>query len=158
MDIIANPLVEIQLHIFNDASEVAYGSVAYYRFTFKAGGYACRLVMSKSKLAPIKMVTLPRLELNAAVTGVRMYKTIIRETDLPVERTVFWSDSTLTLQYLRNNTHRPKVYVGNRQSEILEVTDAADWRQALCRSLQAQPQWPNGCYSRGPGRPGPNRF
>ena len=84
--------------------------------------------MSKSKLAPIKTVTLPRLELNAAVTGVRMYKMIIRETDLPVERTVFWSDSTLTLQYLRNITLSSNVYVSNHQSEILEVTVATDWR------------------------------
>ena len=71
-DIISNPIVEVQLHIFNDASELAYGSVGYFRFTLKAGGYACRFIMSKSKLAPIKTVTLPRLELNAAVTGVRM--------------------------------------------------------------------------------------
>ena len=128
-DFIDNPVAEIQLHIFSDASELAYGSVAYFRFHFKVGGYACRFIMSKSKLAPIRTVTLPRLELNAAVTGVRMYKTIIRETDLPVERAIFWTDSTLTLQYITNTTHRPKVYVGNRQAEVREATDPTDWRK-----------------------------
>ena len=81
-----DPFVEVQLHIFSDASEAAYGSVAYFRFSFKAGGHACKFAFSKSKLAPLKAITLPRLELNAAVTGVRMYKMVIRETDLPVER------------------------------------------------------------------------
>ena len=88
-DFIDNPVAEIQLHIFSDASELAYGSVAYFRFHFKVGGYACRFIMSKSKLAPIRTVTLPRLELNAAVTGVRMYKTIIQEAALPVQRAIF---------------------------------------------------------------------
>ena len=50
------------------------------------------------------------------------------ESDLPVERAVFWTDSTLTLQYISNTALRPKVYVGNRQAEILEATDVADWK------------------------------
>ena len=118
----------MQLHIFSDASEAAYGSVAYFRFSFKAGGHACKFAFSKSKLAPLKAITLPRLELNAAVTGVRMYKMVIRETDLPVERIVFWTDSTLTLQYITNTTLRPKAYVANRKSEINEASNMEDWR------------------------------
>ena len=121
-------IVEVQLHIFCDASEAAYGSVAYFRFSLKAGGHVCRFILSKSKLAPIKAVTLPRLELSAAVTAVRMYKTIIRETDLPVERVGFWTDSTLTLQYITNTTHRPKAFVANRQTEINEATNTCDWK------------------------------
>ena len=50
---------ELQLHIFCDASESAYGVVAYLRFSHKGGGHTCSLVMSKSKLATIKTVTLP---------------------------------------------------------------------------------------------------
>ena len=121
------PVVEVQLHVFCDASEAAYGSVSYFRFTFKAGSHASQFVFAKSKLSPIKSVTLPRLELSAAVVAVRMYRTIIRETDQPVERVRFWSDSTLTLQYITNTTHRPKSYVANRQTEINEATDSSDW-------------------------------
>ena len=63
----------IQLHIFCDASEVAYGAVGYLRFAFKDGTVYCCFVMGKSHLAPIKTLTMPRLELNAAVTGVKLY-------------------------------------------------------------------------------------
>ena len=70
---------------------------------------------------------LPRLELNAAVTAVRIYRTIIHEIDLPIERTCFWTDSTLTLQYIRNQSQRYKVYVANRVTEILEGTRNEQW-------------------------------
>ena len=56
-----DPVSEVQLHVFCDASESAYGTVAYVRYSFKAGGHRCALIMAKSKLTPIKTVTLPRL-------------------------------------------------------------------------------------------------
>ncbi len=118
---------EIQLHVFCDASEVAYGCVAYVRFTFKSGEHSCSLVMSKSRLAPIKTVTVPRLELSAARLGARLGHFIRYELDLPVERIQYWSDSTLTMQYLNNNTHRMKVYVANRVTEILDLTKQEEW-------------------------------
>ena len=121
-------VVQVQLHVFCDTSEAAYGSTAYFRFSFKSGGHACRFALAKSKLSPIKAVTLARLEFTAALTGVRMYKMLIHETDLPVEKVYFWTDSTLTLQYIRNTTQRLKAYVANRKTEINEATDPDDWR------------------------------
>ena len=58
--------------------------------------------MGKSRLAPIKTLAMPRLELNAAVTGVKLFNTIIHEIDLPIEKVKFWSDSTLALQYIKD--------------------------------------------------------
>ena len=98
------PVEEIQLHLFCDASEKAFGAVAYLRFKYKTGGFHCCFVMAKSKVAPIKTVTLPRLELNSAVAAVRLYRTIIHEIDLPIVKTYFWSDSELTVQYISNKT------------------------------------------------------
>ena len=112
----------IQLHVFADASELAYGPVAYLRFSFKDGHHEVSFVVAKSKLAPLKRITLPRLELSAAVTGVRLYRNTIHEIDLPVENTYFWTDSTLTYQYISNTKHRFKLYPANRVSEILELT------------------------------------
>ena len=117
----------IEMHIFGDASETAYGTVAYLLFNFKTGDKKSILAMSKSKLAPIKTVTLPRLELNAAVLATRLYRILIHEIDLPIERSYFWTDSIVTLQYIRNETHRFKVYVANRVTEILEVTNKDQW-------------------------------
>ena len=121
-------VMEIQLHIFCDASELAFGCVAYVRYSFKTGGHATSFVMSKSRLAPIKIVTLPRLELNAARCGARLSHLIVHELDLPIQRVQFWSDSTLTLQYINNSTNRLKVFVANRVANILDLSQPQDWR------------------------------
>ena len=77
---------EVQLHLFCDASELAYGAAAYIRYSFKNGEHECALVMAKSRLAPIKTVTLPRLELDSARCGARLARLVVHELDLPIER------------------------------------------------------------------------
>ena len=83
--------------------------------------------MSKSRLAPIKTVTLPRLELDGARCGARLARLVVRELHLPIERIKYWSDSTLTLQYIQNRRHRMKSRVANRVTEILESSEVEDW-------------------------------
>ncbi len=113
--------------MFCDASEYAYGCAAYVRFTFKNQEHACALVMAKSRLAPIKTITLPRLELNSARIGARLANLVVHEMELPVERIHYWVDSTLTLQCLYNVEHRMKIFVANRVTEILETSVLEDW-------------------------------
>ena len=124
---LGEPVLEIQLHIFCDASEGAYGTVAYLRFSFKVGGHKCALIMSKSKLAPVKTVTLPRLELCSALVGARLSKMILHELDVPIERTFYWADSMLALQYIYSTSNRYKVYVANRVTEIHELSSKEQW-------------------------------
>jgi hypothetical protein len=121
------PISVIQLHVFCDASEAAYGCVAYLRVSLKSGTHVCSFVMSKSRLAPIKTITLPRLELNAARAGARMSHLVVHSVDLPIEAVHYWSDSTLTLQYINNKKHRMKVFVANRVTEILQFTVPEQW-------------------------------
>ena len=52
---------------------------------------------------------------------------MIKELDLPIYKTTFWTDSTLVLQYLRNETHRFKTYVANRVTEIIEGSFVEQW-------------------------------
>ena len=120
-------VVSVELHVFCDASEDAYGSCAYVRYTFKSGEHECALVMAKSRLAPIKTVNLPRLETNGARSGARLARLVLHEIDLPIERVRYWSDSTLTLQYIKNTKNRLKIFVANRVAEILESSDPEDW-------------------------------
>ena len=115
--------METQLHVFSDASEVAFGSVAYIRYKFEDNTFDTSLVMAKTKLAPIKTISLPRLELCGAVTAVRLYKAIIKDIRVEIDRVYFWTDSTITLQYIKNSEHRFKTFVANRVSEILDVTE-----------------------------------
>ena len=75
---------DTELHVLCDASEKAYGAVAYLKFQLIKDKQHCSYIMTKSRLAPIKTVSLPKLELNASVLGVRLHKSIIKELDLPI--------------------------------------------------------------------------
>ena len=121
-------VVTYEVHIFNDVSELAYGAVAYLKLLFTDGTSTLSFLLEKSRLAPVKTVSLPRLELNAAVVGVRNAQVIKKEMSLPLSIFKYWTDSTLTLQYITDKSHRFKVYVANRVAEILEYTNIGDWQ------------------------------
>lgn len=116
-----------QLHIFCDASQSGYGACAYLRITSPSGAIAVSLLESKGRLAPLKSVTIPRLEFLGAVVSVRLERRIRRALDVPLLPSMFWSDSQIPLAYIRNVTRRFKVFVANRVSEIRESTSADQW-------------------------------
>ena len=84
--------------------------------------------MSKSRLAPIKIIPPARLELSSARLGARMGHFLRHEIDLPFGRNQYWTDSTLTKQYIDNVTHRMKIFVANRVTEILDLSSREEWR------------------------------
>ena len=118
----------IQLHIFCDASESAFAAVSYIRVKDQDGKIHCNLVTSKSRLAPLKSLTLPRLELQGAVLGVRMKNTIVKEIQVDFESITFWTDSMINIQYINNEERRFKVFVSNRVAEIRKYSKTTDWR------------------------------
>ena len=73
-------------------------------------------------------MSLLRLERNAAVVGVRIAQVIKKEMSLPLSIFKYWTDSTLTLQYITDKSYRFKVYIANRVAGILEYTDTGNWR------------------------------
>ena len=77
-------IIETQLHIFSDASELAFGCVAYLRLSLKDQTHVVVMIMSKSRLAPLKVKPLPRLELDGAVHGARLKRFLAHEMDLPI--------------------------------------------------------------------------
>lgn len=115
-----------QLHHFCDASEVGYGWVSYLRLLSNQD-VSVAFVMGKARVAPLKQITIPRLELAAAVLAVRMDKMLKAELDMKLE-SVFWSDSMTVLQYIANRTKRFKTYVANRISIIHELSKVEQWR------------------------------
>ena len=117
---------DVQLHVFCDASEMAYGAVAYFR-TISHGRVNVSFIMSKTRLAPIKTLTIPRLELQAAVIAVRLKSKILTEIDFEVDDTYLWSDSEIVLHYIRNNHRRFSVYVSHRVAEIASTSDGKEW-------------------------------
>lgn len=119
-------LHDIQLHVFTDASESAYGSVAYFRAVVD-GDVRCTLVMSRTKVAPLKQLTVPRLELQAAVMGARLAKTVCRNHRIVPDKVFFWCDSRTVLSWIRSDQRRYKPFVGFRIGEILDLTRLTDW-------------------------------
>ena len=122
------PSVHRELHHFADASEIAYGVVSYLRVITTDGSVNCTIVMAKSRLAPIKKLTVPRLELQAATLAARQNALLRKELDLDLGSSTFWTDSTIVLQYINNTEARYHTFVANRVAEIQETTDVKEWR------------------------------
>ncbi|XP_072935181.1 uncharacterized protein [Epargyreus clarus] len=122
------PSSELQLHIFNDASEQAYATTAYWRITHKDGTVEVVQVMGKAKMAPLKLLTIPRLELQAALIGARMASTILKEHEWKPGRVYYWTDSKTVLHWIRNDKKKYTPFVAHRLAEIGELSQVEDWR------------------------------
>ena len=83
-----------QLHFFSDASQLAYGAVVYLRLVNDRGDVHCSFVMRRSRLSPLKPVTIPRLELSAATLSTTLDWLIRDEIEYSIETSIFWTDST----------------------------------------------------------------
>ena len=118
---------EIQLHCFCDASKIGYGVIVYIRLTDRNGHVNCSIVIARSRVAPLKPVTIPRLELIAAVVGVELVGLVTRELKIPTENYVFWTDSTAVLQYIQGTARRYKTFVANRIAAIQSGSSPSQW-------------------------------
>ena len=116
------------LHCFSDASSVGYGQASYLRSVNANGEIHVALVMAKSRVAPLKPVTIPRLELTAATVAAKVAALLEEELDCPGMTVYFWTDSTIVLGYINNETKRFRIYVANRVQIILRYSNAEQWR------------------------------
>ncbi len=121
-----SPPTETQMHAFSDASNTAYAAVVYTRSSYENGNVQVRLVASKSRVAPIKKQSIPRLELLGAVILARLVNTLKRS--IPGHcRIFYWVDSTTVLCWIKNDKGW-KQYVSHRVEEIRRLTNRDDWR------------------------------
>lgn len=116
-----------QLHHFTDASEKGYGVVSYLRMINKDGEVHCSFIIGKSRVAPLKQTTIPRLELTAAAVAVKMDRLMRKELHMQLEESVFWCDSTTVLKYIASENLRFKTFVANRVSLIRDNTEPSQW-------------------------------
>ncbi|XP_062538519.1 uncharacterized protein LOC134206806 [Armigeres subalbatus] len=116
----------VQLHTFVDAGENEMAAVVYLRFE-EDGHIECALVAAKTRVAPLKYLSTPRSELQAAVIGARLADSIIKSLSIHVLRRFFWCDSRNVLCWLRSDHRRYSQYVAARVSEILDITEVNDW-------------------------------
>jgi len=119
---------DAQVHVFCDASEVGYSIVAYLRLVDIERKIHVSFVMGKTRLAPLKGISIPRLELCAATLGAKMALFITEEIDMNLGAVTMWTDSMVVLQYIASTKHRFKVFVANRLSIIHDITKPNQWR------------------------------
>ncbi|XP_003369202.1 Pao retrotransposon peptidase family protein [Trichinella spiralis] len=112
-----------KLHVFGDASETAFGTVPYLMTESMDGVKEVRFCLAKTRVAPVKRLSLPRLELMAALHMARLKEYVERELGHPFNRSTYWSDSTIVLSWIQGDTRRWKPFVANRFQEILSRTD-----------------------------------
>lgn len=122
------PIKTMQLHNFSDASEYGYGTVTYLVLTNEHDQKSCSFVMAKSRVAPLKQITVPRMELTAATVSVKMDRMLKQELDMQLEESLFWTDSMTVLKYIENDAARYKTFVANRVSLIREASKPSQWK------------------------------
>ncbi|KAL0819308.1 hypothetical protein ABMA28_007441 [Loxostege sticticalis] len=117
-----------ELHVFADASELAYACVAYWRFLYNDGTVKLVLISSKARVAPLKPTSIPRLELQAALIASRLAVTIKEFHKKKPIRTFLWTDSKTVLGWLRSDARSYKPFGAHRIGEITENSCVQDWR------------------------------
>ena len=117
-----------QVHMFSDASSVGYGSVPYLRLCDNENRIHCSFLMGKARLAPIKAVTIPRLELTAATVSVRLGEILKKELDEIFDIVQYHTDSVTVLRYISNDQKRFQVCVANRVQTIRNLSDPSQWK------------------------------
>ena len=116
------------IHTFVDASKNAYGAVNYYTADYGDGRVDVTFIASKTRVCPLTPMTIPRLELLAAILGLRLMATITAVLGIPLSQARFWSDSMNVLYWIRREGRecRPFVEIGEIQSQ----TDPEQWQYA----------------------------
>ncbi|XP_055542905.1 uncharacterized protein LOC129728484 [Wyeomyia smithii] len=118
---------EVQLHLFVDASENGIAAASFLRFE-REGRVCCSLVAAKTRVAPLRYHSIPRLELQAALIGARLARTVTQSLSTQDHCKSYWTDSRDVLSWINSDHRRYSTFVACRVSEILDLTEAPDWR------------------------------
>lgn len=126
---IKNRVVQTQeLHGFSDASTLAYGGVVYLRTFYAYLEVSVNIVTAKARVAPLKSLTVPRLELCGALLLAQLLRMVAADLDVGDSAVYAWTDSAVVLGWMNKPPARLNVFVGNRVAKLTSLVDALHWR------------------------------
>ncbi|CAH1963989.1 unnamed protein product [Acanthoscelides obtectus] len=124
--IIMTNATRIEIHAFCDSSQRAYGANLYVKSTGPQGS-TVNLLCSRSRVAPLKAISLPRLELCGALLMVRLVSRVMQTIDTHINQIFYWTDSTIVLSWISAPPIKWKQFVANRVTEIQNVSNITQW-------------------------------
>ena len=138
-------VLNTQLHAFTDASLKAYAAAIYIRFEIENAPAHVILIAAKARVAPLKPLSVPRLELQAALLGARLITSSADQLDFKISKRVLWSDSATIIRWIKSEPRTRQVYVAHRLGEIGELTLSSEWRWVPTKSNPADyaTRWEN---------------
>ncbi|XP_068229326.1 uncharacterized protein [Palaemon carinicauda] len=123
----SNAFGKPNLVIFSDGSTQAYGACAYVRWQISDSKFESSLIMAKNKIAPVKQMSIPRLELCGALIAARMRELIVKEFSWEFESVYHIVDSTIVRSQIQKESHGFNTFVAVRIAEIQIKTDSREW-------------------------------
>lgn len=117
---------QIEIHGFSDTSECAYSAVIYLR-TVSPSGITTNLVVSKTRVASLSILSIPRLELNRCVLLAKLIQATIHGLNLQPSKVLAWTDAKVVLHLIKSHPSKWKPYVAHRVSAIREILSSDHW-------------------------------
>ena len=131
---------KFELHLFTDESEKAFAGCVYSRITTMDGDVAVHLIAAKTKVTPVKTLSLPRLELSGETICVKLLQSIkadLRTSSMAKRDSFAWTDSTIVLQWLAQLPQKWTTFVANRVSQIQETMPRENWKHVPSKEKPA---------------------
>ena len=119
--------VNTETHSLSDASDNGIRQISYVRMINQRNEVHVSFLMEKSRVAPIKPISIPRLELTAAVVSVNVTRMLKSELDVDNVQCYYYTDSEIVIGYINNDARRFHVYVGNRVQHIRDRSSPEEW-------------------------------
>ena len=121
-------IIAMELHGFADVSMSTYACVIYLRVLYTDASVSVSLVYSKTKVTPLKVISIPKLEISGVVLLVKTLEYVSAILKFPIYKTFAWTDSTAVLGWLHTTPHCLHTFVANRVSRAIESLPPDRWR------------------------------
>ena len=118
---------ELRIHTFSDASENAYTTVVYARHVYEGGKLTARLIMSKSRLAPLKAVSIARLVLLGALVGLRYTRQVCSALKITTKGVTYWVEGMNVGYWIQGPSKEYEPFIAHRVGEIHEFSTPNQW-------------------------------